>query len=699
MSGPWEKYANSSPAEKPVADGPWSKYATAAPMDDNERWLEGDALEAYRAHKASGVKQPSAAEAGAASAKESPIASGVLATAGGVLEGIPVAGPAIRGGVERAGAGALALRDGASFDDSLATVRAMSQQAKTDHPYLDTGAQIAGGIVATAPLVAAAPAAFGAGGGSLLARSALSGGTGMILGGTDTAVRSGGDTTATKWGTGIGALAGAVSPAAGQLAGRGVNMLVDAIKARAAAISNVGNAAASKLAEDFAAAGGRPGVEQRLLELGPEAMMLDASPSFMGRAQGLAVRPESRELVVDALMARNKGTNSRLATELDSALGPSPLPSQVQSGIKTGQEALGPDYARVFEGANVVDIRPLADALEAGIINTRGRAQDSMRQVRKMLDIHGNAGNLDPNPQSLFSTRQAIDGMLATEADPNTIRALTSARTQVDDELARAVPGIKDVDAQYAELARQSEGLQRGSQVLDGGKTAIRPQDLTVEVAEASLPQASMVGPSAVPLRMRQGVRAEVDRLVGTSANDLQSLKQAIKGEGDWNRAKLAQVFGEEEAGRVFGAVDREAAFRDAYNKIVENSQTQMRAEAARGVGVRGDGPASENVGLAVAGAAGGLPGVAGALGVRGFKAAGTALGRNSDLARNEELARLLLLREGPERAAVIEALEKRIQAGDWGKKASEATEMVTRAILHSQGGRSGESGQRLLSR
>jgi hypothetical protein len=135
--------------------------------------------------------------------------------------------------------------------------------------------------------------------------------------------------------------------------------------------------------------------------------------------------------------------------------------------------------------------------------------------------------------------------MIANEVDPNTIRVLTQTRAAVDDGLARAAPGIKDVDAQFAELSRQSAALQRGSQVLDGGKTAIRPVELADEIAQGALPQGTQIGPSAAPVRLRQGARAEVDRLVGTNVNDLNTLERKIGTPQDWNSQKLETVFGE----------------------------------------------------------------------------------------------------------------------------------------------------------
>jgi hypothetical protein len=175
----------------------------------------------------------------------------------------------------------------------------------------------------------------------------------------------------------------------------------------------------------------------------------------------------------------------------------------------------------------------------------------------------------------LLETRHAIDGLMAAETNPQVTRQLTAARAQIDQEIARAVPGIKDVDAAYAELARQSEGLQRGSQVLDGGKTAIRPEDLAAEMQRGALPQGTQVGPSAVPQRIQEGARAEIDRVAGTSANDPVALQRLVKGEGDWNRDKLRTLFGPQ-ADDALNAIDRETIFNRTANRVTGGSDTAM---------------------------------------------------------------------------------------------------------------------------
>jgi hypothetical protein len=329
-----------------------------------------------------------------------------------------------------------------------------------------------------------------------------------------------------------------------------------------------------------------------LAGMGPEAMLVDAGPAMKGLGQGAGTGTgPGRTALVEALQNRDAGTGNRLAAALDENLGRAPVPSQVEAGLAGARQELAPAYQQVFQGARPVDTSLLAERLNAIAVTERGPAQRAARQVREMLNDPVATRELDRNPASLLNTRQAIDGMIANEADPNVIRVLTQARQAVDTELSNAVPGIKAVDAQFAELSRQSEGLQRGSQVLDGGKTAIRPTELADEMTQGALPQGEMIGPSAAPARIRQGTRAEIDRLVGTNVNDLNTLERKIGTPQDWNSQKLGTIFGEGPRDRVAKALMDNRQFRQSYQDIVQGSQTAQRQQAAKAM----DGAAGGN--------------------------------------------------------------------------------------------------------
>ena len=165
------------------------------------------------------------------------------------------------------------------------------------------------------------------------------------------------------------------------------------------------------------------------------------------------------------------------------------------AGIEAAQAALSPQYQAALARAKAVDTRALALDLETQIVDARGPAQKALQQVRTMLDVPGNPGNLDPHPGAMLSTRHAIDGMIASNPDPNVVRVLTDARRRLNTQLHQSIPDIVPVDARYAELAAQSKALTRGGQVFDTGKTAVRPTELQAELA-------AMAGP-AHPARRR----------------------------------------------------------------------------------------------------------------------------------------------------------------------------------------------------
>ncbi|GLS44362.1 hypothetical protein [Methylobacterium brachythecii] len=146
----------------------------------------------------------------------------VAAVGRGLIDGVPVVGPYILGGVNRGVAAVRALQNGTTFPDELRKVEAFGENTAKEHPGATIGGELAGGVVGSAPLVAAAPAAFGAGAGSLPVRMLVSGVSGGVLGGADSAVRSDGDGTATRAGAAIGAGLGVAGPAVGKLVGAGV---------------------------------------------------------------------------------------------------------------------------------------------------------------------------------------------------------------------------------------------------------------------------------------------------------------------------------------------------------------------------------------------------------------------------------------------------------------------------------------------
>ncbi|MBB2702026.1 MULTISPECIES: hypothetical protein [Rhizobium] len=572
---------------------------------------------------------------------------------GGLIEGIPIAGPIIRGATERAAAATLAAFSDESYDQVMDRIHAANEGEKTANPKVDKRAQITGAVAGTIPMVMAAPAAFGAGGGSLLVRSGISGATGATIGGVDAAVRSDGNPDEVWRGAKLGGLFGLGGPVAGKVIGGTARWLVDALRTRAAArIASMDPQAFGyfrrAVTDDGLDAVTLP---QRLDEMGSRAIPADLGPNLQKQAGALAATPGPAQTTIrSALADRAAGANARIGQVIDETTGRNVVPSEVRADITANQNAHSPLYREVFREARPYNTEPIASALEADISRLRGPAQARLRQVRDMLNV-ADSNVLSTDPGVMFQTRQAIDGLLKTEVDPKVISALTEARQMLDDGLTRAVPRIKEIDAGYAELARQDEALTRGQQVLDSGRTAPRPSELAAEVEQGVQPQGMQIGPSAVPLRLSQGARAEIDRIVGTNSNDIAAMNKLIKGEGDWNRARLATLFGPEKADRLFKVLENERIWADTANTVTKNSESAARLAAQNELG----GAGQATFGVKEAFKAGGFLGAARSAAVDKVDNIVKALmSSETGNATRESLARALI---GEQREKLVEGL------------------------------------------
>jgi hypothetical protein len=158
---------------------------------------------------------------------------------GGLIEGIPVLGPLLRRGTEKAAAATYAAFDpNVDYEEALRRVDMANQQEKAANPVLDVGSQIVGGVASMAPVAATATGArlMGMTGPSLAARAGMSAASGAAVSGADTIAR-GGDGTEALGSAGIGGAIGGAIPvlgaglsAVGRAAGEQLQPLVGAIR-------------------------------------------------------------------------------------------------------------------------------------------------------------------------------------------------------------------------------------------------------------------------------------------------------------------------------------------------------------------------------------------------------------------------------------------------------------------------------------
>lgn len=322
----------------------------------------------------------------------------------------------------------------------------------------------------------------------------------------------------------------------------------------------------------------------RLLDdLGPDAMPLDLSRNTQRQAGGIAsVQGQGSTTLDDALRARNEGAPSRIKGDVDALLGDAPVPTRIAAELDANRKTVNTLYEPALQNGSPVDTSAIAKNIEGLIDSERGAVQGVLRELRRDLNATG-TNVLETDPRILLNVRHKIDGILRPEGvgsvDGNVVRVLRNVRRDIDAELAAKVPGIKDIDNRFSEIARQGEAVETGQTVLRGGENAMPPETLDDTIAAMTN---GVIGPSGQAFRLSQGARADIERIIGTSGNDITALKQALRTEDSWNRRKLETLFGKEKADALVSILEREQRYAGSYQRITQNSETAARTAAQR---------------------------------------------------------------------------------------------------------------------
>lgn len=457
------------------------------------------------------------------------------------------------------------------------------------YPTLSKVLPVVGGVagtIATAPEAAlAAPTAIG---------KALAGATtGAAYGGAQGASNSP-DLTSPQ-----AAVDAAKGAAVGALTGGAMPSVASGITSAANAGANLINGGVQGISREAAkhllpamAADDPAAVAANLGRLGPNGMLLDSGQALLGKAQGAALNSDdARSTLNGALLTRDAGTNARLAEGVNSALGPATqTPLQIDASIKALRSYEHSALPQIFENAGPVDATGVLATVGQGLTKAVGPEASVLGKARDWLmenstDAQGNPIRVPvTDPQKLQNAKMAIDTLIdrgdpSLGVQPGAVAksqgAIGAVRGQLNQALRVQVPGYGDVMGRSAALARKADAIETGyNDILGGGQNALHPADLNDRLAAAA-----KQGPEVLD-GYRIGARAALDRATGTKANDLVALRNIVAGEGDWNRSKLASIFGAQPTNALVDSIDQNSTFRNSLNKVVENSQTAQRTAA-----------------------------------------------------------------------------------------------------------------------
>jgi hypothetical protein len=317
-------------------------------------------------------------------------------------------------------------------------------------------------------------------------------------------------------------------------------------------------------------------IASKMRDLGGEAMPIDieGGTNFRQEAQKIqAAGGEGRGIIDPLLRAREAGKNRRLMENVTSAVGPEVQRQDVLAALKDRAQALSPKYDEAHaQQVKPVETQGIIDAIDSEMASTKAKGKLGVLQdIRDSLNLK-DSGELDPSSEGLHSARKAIDeqlydrdGNVRKDLAPEVAGTLKHYRKQIDAALGEANPALKEVDVQRAQIGDEERAFKQGGKLYRTDDKALSPVEFERTYNKMS------PGEQA---RLLDGVNRETWKQLGISSNNLVQLKSVLKGDGKWNHQKLATVVGEEKASALMQALERETAFNESYNKIVQGSKT-----------------------------------------------------------------------------------------------------------------------------
>jgi hypothetical protein len=357
-----------------------------------------------------------------------------------------------------------ALRDQEGSDAKFAS----------QHPYIDTGAKLAGGVASMAPVVAAAPSIFGATG-SLASRVGMGGLSNAIVGGADSATRGQGPVSGALVGGALGAAApvveAAASPFISNIMAR-LNPEGFATRQVARAIGESGRTT-DQLANDVTQAA-REGQPQFNLgdALGkPGQDML----STVARAPG-----QGGTDVAEALNSRQAGQGRRISNALSEGFNAPETAAQTEARMTGARDtAADTEYGAVRDDAHPVDITNVIanidrtispgtafhtdianDSAESALASLRAKLTDGRSNLTDFRAVQRVRGDLSDAAQSAFQSGQG-----------NKARLLRGALRELDTSLEAASPGFRQANTNFAQSSRDIEAVGQGRDAFNRGRT------------------------------------------------------------------------------------------------------------------------------------------------------------------------------------------------------------------------------------
>lgn len=429
------------------------------------------------------------------------------------------------------------------YQQALAAQNGADQQFAQAHPVLNTGAQIAGGIAATAPLASIAiPSRLAQASGALAAggRIGLTGLEGAALGGTDAYAR--GDNVAQ--GVGMGAAGGAVGQALGEAISGGAHLTRALMRGADGRATDRAASIVRQLGQSDALSPAL--VEAELARLGPSATLADLGPNMQQAARAVASAPGSaQKQLVEALMNRQAQAGQRIEGAMDAAMGPRTNILDSADDIAASRAKLAAPW---YEKAYQAEV-PMSDDLRE--LLARPAMQSAMGKAARLASDAGESFDPEkPTVMALDYTKRALDDGISSAqraGNNNEARILIGNKNALLGHMDSAVPEYATARGIYSDYSKVAQALADGQKVFSNATTPDMLQRTLAGMGDSE------------KAAFTEGARQQVAQTMGTARNDANAAKALL--DKGYNREKMALILGDDAASGLNNAVDAERTF------------------------------------------------------------------------------------------------------------------------------------------
>lgn len=536
------------------------------------------------------------------------------------------------------------------YKNSLAQQEGMDALYAKDHPIANAAGNIVGGVAATVPMIAAAPAVMGASSTAPLAQNMLLGGlSGAGIGAADAGVRTDGDLRSMGKSALIGGGLGVAGPAVAKGAGWVGNKLVSGISKLTPS-----GAASNNLKAALAASGKTPDDIALEMATNPRLTAMDVDPNIQQIGSNLANQNgPSRSVLKSAVDARTAGAKGAVEGAFDSAMGQTPdVKAYLDSLKQTAKTNASKGFTDALSNAKPVDVSPVIDAIDAkinpginGVVSQgselpQGPVEQALARVKALLT---NGKETLTDPQRLHQIQSDLRVQADTLAksangqDKLVAKALNDVRQNIVGQIDDAAGGkYRPAQKQYATDMSIEDAFDKGRTILNGGTSSDAALMNRPEYWQDWMKNAS---PDEVKAA-RLGARVAIDNQINSVRSA--AAKGAAVPDVGFNRDRLEILIGKKETDRLAKVLSDEQRIAYTNNRLFGNSATAERTAVNDLTKVTQVQPGiSLTTPMAIGGgySVGGIPGAAaGAALSLGRKGAQMALAAR-DVARNRLMA------------------------------------------------------------